>query len=269
MTKSLTRPKKASISVLGLLLALSASPQFTPVFAQVGATTKPASGSSGEVYGPPNLLKTMKTPFSGSTVKQSEKKKKARELKRKEQESSNSLGTISLAPRAGTSRLSALTLKRKLVPSRIYLPERMIIGKPATFVIKGKGGSSVAVAMADRDSGSKPVMGHKLRLGSDRKVVAVGKIPESGVLEIVIGTPIEGDLIGQQLFFEAAIWTEDDMKDLEFAETIPPNSESGAKNGVVIAGDMPKKRGVRIVPDSVLPFSQRSTQSSSLSSGQP
>ena len=134
---------------------------------------------------------------------------------------------------------------------------------------QGKGGSSVAVAMADRDSGSKPVMGHKLRLGSDRKVVAVGKIPESGVLEIVIGTPIEGDLIGQQLFFEAAIWTEDDMKDLEFAETIPPNSESGAKNGVVIAGDMPKKRGVRIVPDSVLPFSQRSTQSSSLSSGQP
>lgn len=225
-----------------------------------------------EVYGPPNLLRTMKTPFSGSTITRATQKRKALEAKRKEQAALNSLGTISLTPRSSSSsgsRLSSLTLKRRLVPSRIYLPERMILGKPAKFVIKGKSGSRVAVAMADRDSGSKPVMGHKLRLGPDRKVVAVGKIPQSGVLEIVIGTPIEGDLIGQQLYFEAALWQADDMKDLEFAETVPPNSEAGAKNGVLVAGELPKKRGIRIVPDSVVPFSQRRTQGSSLSSGQP
>lgn len=122
--------------------------------------------------------------------------------------------------------------------------------------------------MADRDSGSKPVMGHRVRLGPDRKVVAVGKIPESGVLEMYVGAPIEGDLIGQQLFFEAALWQEEDMRDTAFAETVAANSEIGAKNGVFMAGDLPQKKGIRIVPDSAIPLSQR-TQGASLSTGQP
>lgn len=222
--------------------------------------------SAEEQYGPPNLLKTMKTPFGGSIL-----------LPTKDDNSSVgpkdnplSLGTISLVrPNSSSGHASKLSLSRQLVPSRLYLPERMIIGKSAKFVIKGKGGSNVAIAMADRDSGSKPVQGHRLRLGADRKVVAVGKIPESGVLEVYIGTPIEGDLIGQQLYFEAALWQERDMQDTQFAQTVVANSEIGSKNGVIVGGEVKEKRGIRIVPDTAIPFSQRSTQGASLSTGQP
>lgn len=233
-----------------------------------GAATD-KDGAQDECYGPPNLLKTMKTPFSGSSLENAARRQEEVRQSIIQPRGDSPLGTISLAPRSKSASLSSrLSLSRKLVPARIYLPERMTIGKSAKFVIKGKAGSKVALAMADRDSGSKPVMGHKVRLGPDRKVVAVGKIPESGILEIYIGTPIEGDLIGQQLFFEAAIWQEEDMRDTAFAETVAANSEIGAKNGVFMAGDLPQKKGIRIVPDSAIPLSQR-TQGASLSTGQP
>jgi hypothetical protein len=56
-----------------------------------------------------------------------------------------------------------------------------------------------------------------IRLGSDRKVVAIGQIPESGILVLNIETPIEGDLIGLSLYFEAATWSQSDMSDVEIA----------------------------------------------------
>ncbi|MFX5656415.1 hypothetical protein ABTE24_19780, partial [Acinetobacter baumannii] len=84
----------------------------------------------------------------------------------------------------------------------------MSLGKVAEFTVKGKPGQWVALAMADKDSGAKPVFGHKLRLGSDRKLVAVAKIPEnSDVVKLLVETPIQGDLVGSNLYFEAALWS--------------------------------------------------------------
>ena len=246
--------KRIALSTI-LLLFLSGVPgTFTQVHAE------------DEVYGPPNLLRTMKTPFSGTVIQKEMREKRKREQQLKVNRLS--LGTISLSS-AKPKRPIRRSLRKKLIPSRLYLPERMTIGKPAKFVLKGKGGSKIAIAMADRDSGATPVLGHDLRLGSDRKLVAVGKIPPTGVLELYIGTPIAGDLIGSQLYFEAALWTKDDMSDMELAETIRANSEVGKKNGVFIQGDIAKKRGIRIIPDTAIPLSQRRSSGVSLSSGQP
>jgi hypothetical protein len=87
----------------------------------------------------------------------------------------------------------------------------MLLGQTSRFTVKAKPGMIVAIAMADRDKGAKPIAGHDLRLGSDRKVVAISKIPDTGVAEIFVETPIEGDLIGQYLFFEAAVWSKADL----------------------------------------------------------
>jgi len=120
--------------------------------------------------------------------------------------------------------------------------------------------------MADRDTGAKPIAGHAVRLGPDRKVVALGKIPPSGVLTLKIWSPVEGDLIGQSLYFEAVTWPENDLNTVEFAQTITSegqtNGSSTATNAVLVAAQPERKRGVRIVPEAAMPSYQRGSSGS-------
>ncbi|MBZ0185220.1 MAG: hypothetical protein K8F91_03135 [Candidatus Obscuribacterales bacterium] len=223
-------------------------------------TIAQAALSEEETCGPPNLLKTMQTPFSGSVLSQKQDQRKG-----------NDLDAITLGEPISISSSkpkAKLTLKSKLVAPRLYLPGRMFLGLPAKFTIKGPAGSSMALAMADRDSGASPVGEYKLRLAADRKVVAVGEIPESGVLEFYIGTPIEGDLVGQYLYFEAAVWKKPDLLDTQLAQTVAVTGPQGPQNGVLVATENIVKRGVKFVPDSAVPWSQRQN-TQSLSSGQP
>ena len=122
--------------------------------------------------------------------------------------------------------------------------------------------------MADRDKGAKPIYGHDLRLGPDRKVVALGKIPPSGVLPLKIFAPIEGDLIGSFLYVEAAIWPENNPERLELA--LPISSETQAArsaNGIAIIGYGERKRGLKFIPDNSSPYSH--ANGPGLSSGRP
>ncbi|MGD9680756.1 MAG: hypothetical protein AB7W16_06200 [Candidatus Obscuribacterales bacterium] len=215
-----------------------------------------AASGEDEICGPPNLLKTMKTPFSGHAPEP-------------EPDAGNGLGSITLSPISiGAGKGRKLSLTSKLVPPRLYLPERMVLGQPAKFTIKGTPGDKVAMAMADSDSGARDIGGHKIRLGADRKLVAVGEIPQSGVFEFYIGTPIEGDLIGQYLYFEAAVWKKSDVEDAQFAQTVAVTGPEGPANGVMVAPHTVEKRGVKFVPDSAVPLTQRQN-TQSLSSGQP
>ena len=123
----------------------------------------------------------------------------------------------------------------------------MILGKTVEFTVKGKPGSYAALALADKDTGAKPICGHKLRLGADRKVVAAVEIPASGTATISVDTPIEGDLIGLCLYFEAAVWSKPDFSDVEIANVVPSERQESAPNGVLIAADtIVKKKGIKI-----------------------
>lgn len=164
------------------------------------------------------------------------------------------LGALSLPSRSLRSSLS-----QRLVPNRVYLPGKMIIGKAHEFVVKGRPGSQVAVAMADKDAGAKPIVGHDLRLGPDRKLVAAGTIPETGILTLIVDMPIQGDLIGLPVFFETVIWQKPDFSDLEIAS--PVKSETVAEfadkpNAVVVVGEAgPKGRAIKF--DTSMPAFQR------------
>jgi hypothetical protein len=202
-----------------------------------------------DVYGPVNLLKTMATPF-GSPLSTGE-------------------AEDALAPMSLRTSLSK-NLASRLVPPRVYLPGRMVIGQTEEFIIKGKPGQWAALAMADKNTGAKPIYGHTLHLGSDRKLVSLGQIPEGGVLSLVIDTPIQGDLIGAQLYFEAVLWSKPDFSDVEVAapvvsETAGPTT--AYMNGIVVAGEIQKKKGIRIVPDGMVPLNM--TRTSGLDSGRP
>jgi hypothetical protein len=163
------------------------------------------------------------------------------------------------------------SLSDRLHSAQLFLPGHMTIGKTVEFTVKGKPGSWVALAMADKDTGAKAIMGRKIRLGPDRKVVAAGHIPESGVVALSVDTPIEGDLVGQCLYFEAALWTKPDMSDTEIASVVRSEEHQLGANGVMIAADTnEKKKGLRFVPDTPTPImSRQSTDTVRLESGKP
>jgi hypothetical protein len=185
-----------------------------------------------ELYGPENLLKTMPNPFNTGKFKSSGDGDAVEEL-----------GLIELSANAQQPRRS---LTERLNGPRVFLPDRMVLGRTSEFLVKGPVGSSVAIAMADSNKGAKPILGRKLRLGADRKVMAVGRIPETGVLSLFVEAPIQGDLVGNSLYFEAAVWSKPDFSDLVMASCVTPLRVGSDENGVQVAADLDqlKKPGV-------------------------
>jgi hypothetical protein len=236
----------------------------------------PAYADEDEIYGPVSTFKSVPIPF-GAPVKEANSARLPAARKTGEMtfdlasDDANAslklpiagaLGKIEAEPASdpafspiNLSSSSGRLLDRLLQNTRLYLPGSLVIGHTEEFVIKGKAGSYVALAMADKDSGAKPIYGHPLRLGPDRKVVALGQIPKSGVLSLFICTPIEGDLIGQDLFFEAAVWQKGDFSDLQLAKPVDLQGQASSKNGVIVAAENVVKRGPRIVPHSLPPSS--------------
>jgi hypothetical protein len=200
------------------------------------------------------LLKTLKTPFATGKDDQ------------RDSQPTDSLSSLTLE-----SHSLHLSLAGRFAAPQLYLPGHMTIGKTCEFSVKAKPGSWVALAMADKNSGAKPIVGHNLRLGSDRKVVAAVQVPASGVAVLSVDTPIEGDLVGQCLYFEAAVWSKPDLSDTEIATVIPSESHDSGINGVMIAADTAdKKKGLRLVPDSTPPSSAaQHAETNGLTSGKP
>ena len=192
-----------------------------------------------ELYGP-EKPKTVKTPFGEGDSKKGD-------------EPSDSLGTIEIGNNHETGR-RGLGERLGSLQSKLYLPDKMVLGRVAEFTIKGKPGKWVAIAMADKDSGSKPILGHNLRLGPDRKVMVTARLPASGVANLLVECPVEGDLVGSYLYFEAAVWSEDNMQDMELAQCVVSESKKPNFNGVLIQPQFEQKKGVRIIPTTTSPF---------------
>lgn len=187
-------------------------------------------------------LKSVKNPFGSNDNKAG----------------AGSEGDSSTLTIAGASpRAARLSLGQRLLQCKLYMPGRMMIGHPAEFTIKGRPGYWAALAMADRDKGAKPIYGRELRLGPDRKVVAIGKIPESGVLQLKIFTPIAGDLIGGNLYFEAAVWPENRLEQMELAMPVSSETQAASQaNSVAIIGEGERRRGLKFIPDSRSPYAR-------------
>lgn len=207
---------------------------------------------ASEICGPVNLLKTMPTPFGPP--------------RRPGTENGASKGPGQ--PISIKRTRSRRSLRDRLMQSRLYLPGRMVLGQPAEFTVMGKPGSKVALAMADRDQGARPICGRTIRLGPDRRVVSLGTIPESGVLKLFVETPIQGDLIGQNWYFEAAIWRQPDFSDVQIATTVPSTGQKAEFNGVLVSkGNEKKKRGFKFTTTPSSTFYE--PESFGLSKGRP
>jgi hypothetical protein len=200
--------------------------------------------AEGEEFGPPNMLKTFPTPFTRGSQQTG---------------SANDDPVTQPISISGRRTLaSRLRLADRLVPPRLYLPGRMILGRSEEFIIKGKPGAWAAIAMADKNSGAKDIAGHKIRLGADRKLVSLIRIGEGGIGQMFVETPVQGDMIGQNFYFEAVVWSKDDFSDAEVCQTISPEQTEGADNGVLVAAENEVKKGVKFGTTTALPPSQHS-----------
>lgn len=147
-----------------------------------------------------------------------------------------------------SSRLSMSSLSERLVSAKVYLPDHMVLGKNAEFTVQAKPGQQVALAMADKDTGASPIYGHKLRLGSDRRVVAIGTTDNDGSVKLSVTTPIQGDLVGQYLYFEAALWSKADFSDVVIATPVALSENKDVVNGVLVAEEVEQKKRLRFMP---------------------
>jgi hypothetical protein len=218
-----------------------------------GLMFAPAIKADSGVYGPENWLKTLPTPFTTGGKDDSQ--------------ACNQSGAF--AP-IGIS--SSTISKRNLLSERfhgpkLFLPPRLVLGECAEFTVQGLPGLYVAIAMADKDSGTKPVCGHELKLGPDRKLVGVNKIPEQGVASISIEAPIQGDLVGSSLYFEAVVWSKPDFSDMQLASTVSPQKETSGENGVIVCEQQEIKKGSLINLGPAQPMSMKTV--GGMSSGRP
>jgi hypothetical protein len=198
------------------------------------------SVSADEVYGPTNMLKTLHNPFRGTQESESTDNSNSSAI--------DSPISIDEPSNESTTAMTMRSLSQRLAPPILYLPGYLTMGKPAEFVVKGKPDYYAALAMAEKDSGAKPIYGQVIHVGPDRKVVSVGKIPKSGLLHLSIEAPFEGDMVGLPEYFVVAVWSKEDFSDLQIA--IPVRNElegTQAKgnfgNGVIMSAseDMVKK----------------------------
>jgi hypothetical protein len=199
--------------------------------------------ADGEVFGP-QRPKTIVTPFSLGQASDEALPK-------------DSLTVVDLHVKRDTPLLGHRSLGDRLknAAPRLYLPDKMVLGRVSEFTVKGKPGQWAALAMAEKNSGAKPIFDHKLRLGSDRKVVATSKIDANGVATLLVECPIEGDLIGSNLYFEAAVWPDGNPRDMELATCVPADN-----NAVLIEQQFSTKKGIMIKPTTMAPFNASTVQ---------
>jgi hypothetical protein len=229
---------------------------FLPMIETFAADENLAIPENHKIYGPENLLKTLRTPFTTTVSNEAENY----------YSSDDAIGLTPIAISSKNSSLNKNSLEERFHGPKLFLPSRMVLGECSEFIVKGNPGSYAAIAMSESNKGAKPLFGHKLRLGADRKLVSLGIIPETGVLSLFVEAPIQGDLVDASLYFEGVIWSKPDFSDLQMSSTILTTQDGAAENGVVIAGQ-PGKKPRAIVFDVSKPISNRSV--GGLSSGQP
>lgn len=140
---------------------------------------------------------------------------------------SQNLEEISLPPSSGP------TLKVSNRAS-VYLPSKLIIGQENIFVVKGKPGSKVSLAVSNTNRGAKPLFGNKLRLGNTEETFEE-TMPATGVLEIKYNVPDDESLVDKIKYFEVAIWKKSDFSDMKLAVSISPSGRETKNNGIAIA----------------------------------
>jgi len=135
----------------------------------------------------------------------------------------------------------------KLGSPSVYKPSKLIIGTSTKFIIKAEPNTHVSLVTSDENQGAAFINGNRLRLGE------INNPHESitnnnGVAEISITLPLEKELIGRIMYFEALIWKNPDHSDIEVAKVMGIDGREAANNAVIITAPAKNVSGPGITP---------------------
>lgn len=134
------------------------------------------------------------------------------------------LGDLPASAERYQGRLSTLLAKKR----ELYLPNRLVLGEEARFVVRGQAGDQVRVFLSPQSEGFELSDGVFLRVGKSPETLT-GVIPETGVLELKMPVPANEDLSGKVLYVDAATGpTEEALVPLELIDATGRKAETNA-----------------------------------------
>jgi len=131
---------------------------------------------------------------------------------------------------------------------QIYRPVKLFIGKENKFTVKAEAGSFVSIALSLADKGADIFYGHELRLGKEILATGEGKTAENGLAEITVKIPDDKKLKDKPVYFEAAVWKNEDFSDLKIAQIISPSGRESDINQLTLVMPAKENLGPSIVP---------------------
>lgn len=139
------------------------------------------------------------------------------------------------------SRLNSLVLKK----NDVYLPNRLVIGEEAHFVVKAAPGSQVKILLSAQNSGYQLPNGTALRVGNQSEEL-VGVVPENGVLQLKMTLPKDESMEGKIVYVDAVSGSSDaDLAQMELVDSTGRRTGNNALS-IVKASD---PGGMSIMPN--------------------
>ena len=108
--------------------------------------------------------------------------------------------------------------------AEVFKPSRMIIGAKTGFIIKAESGSYVSLVLAADENGEQIL------------AKVDGIVGEKGITELEVELPEEKSLIDKVVYFEVAVWKNEDLSDIIRARIIGSDGRQTRSNTVLITG---------------------------------
>lgn len=134
--------------------------------------------------------------------------------------------------------------------SEVFMPSKLVLGKDNKFIVRGKPGSKVSLAVSSSSYGAKPINGLNVRLGETEQTIE-SIISSTGVVELIYNVPQDETLLGQTKYFEVAVWTKSDFGDISMAKSISASGRETLNNGLKIV--LPPETGKRPTFEPTIP----------------
>lgn len=133
--------------------------------------------------------------------------------------------TVSLLPvQARVFELSSSSQQTAEIntSAEVYKPSKLIVGSKTGFVVKAGPGSYTTLTLAADEQGESIL------------ARVQGIIGEKGITEIMLDLPDDKELINKVVYFEVAVWKNEDLSDIERARIIAPDGINTGSNAIAI-----------------------------------
>jgi len=112
----------------------------------------------------------------------------------------------------------------EIIKAEVFKPSRLIIGAKTGFIIKAEPGSHVSLVLAVDENGEQIL------------AKVDGMVGEKGITELEVELPDKKELINKVVYFEVAVWKNEDLSDAKRARIMGSDGRQSRSNTILITG---------------------------------